>query len=220
MPKPLNKYFYSALLIALPIVTQSVSAEVILNVPSNVDLLVVNGKEPQLNSRLFSSTNSVNLPDGDNQIVFRFEPAFPRGKELDQFSSDVVIAKFNASNQQLEFQFPNYRSLKQAEDFNQNPNWQLLNEQQSRIEITQDKLIKQGMQIGRNFEFETAQYNQTSAPAAITRLTTTPVTAQVTDNQDDTTPYQNTEEQMLHYWFDKADKATRQRFLDSVQTQN
>lgn len=188
----------------------SAAAKVTIEVPSSIDLLVVNGAKPAMSGSLFSSTKSVELEDGQNQIVFRFEPYFSEGDDRVGVASDVVIAKFTAQDKELVFSLPEYRDAKMAQEKIKSFEWSLVDKSGSAISIDQDRLVKEGMQLGRNFYQETKEYNQTGAVASITdknaasMAITQPIAAD------------STAEEMLHFWYNKADAETKARFKEYV----
>lgn len=88
-----------------------VAAQVDLKLNQNVDLLVVNGKE--YSRPLFDRNADVTLPDGTQQIAFRYVTAFRSGKNQTNFESDVIVAKFDAADTSVSFKFPEFRRLDQ-----------------------------------------------------------------------------------------------------------
>lgn len=195
----------------------SALAEVTITVPSNVDLLAANSQDPELDGGLFSKEKTLTLPDGENQIVFRYTPSFKNGGDLETVSTDAIIAKFTASDKELTLKVPEYRTATLARDFDKNPNWSLVDKQGNAVEVKQDKLLKPGMQLGRKYDRESEAYNKKGGIAAITLAgTATAVAAVPTTQVPVNSQYKTTEEQMLHYWYDKADQETKQRFLQAI----
>lgn len=142
----------------------SVNAEVVLKIPQDVDLLLVNMKKPQ--SALLEKKELV-LPDGANQIVFQFRPSFDEGDMVKKAYGDIIIAKFDAYNTTINFNLPKYRNLKQAEKEIASLEWSLFDAKNKQLTIYQDKLSYNGVQIGRNFIQEAADYNQQGGVAAL-----------------------------------------------------
>ncbi|NIY93725.1 DUF2057 family protein [Vibrio diazotrophicus] len=188
----------------------SVAAKVTIEVPSSIDLLVVNGAKPKTSGSLFSSTKSLELEDGQNQIVFRFEPYFTEGDDRVGVASDVVIAKFTAQDKELIFSLPEYRDAKMAQNKIKSFEWSLMDKSGAAISIDQDRLVKEGMQLGRNFYQETKEYNQTGAIASIADNSATSLAISQPVAAD------STAEEMLHFWYNKADAETKARFKEYV----
>lgn len=184
------------------------TAKITIEVPSSIDVLVVNDAKPNTSGSLFSSTKSLELEDGQNQIVFRFEPFFNEGNDRVIVESDVVIAKFTTQEKELAFSLPEYRDAKVAQKNIKSFEWSLMDKNGSVVKVDQDRLIKQGMQIGRNYYQETTEYNRTGAIASITDTTASPVVQGVAAD--------STAEEMLHFWYNKADEKTKARFKEYV----
>ncbi|WP_117233836.1 DUF2057 family protein [Vibrio maerlii] len=210
--------------IACSSITPYAVAEVTLEVPSDVTVFSANEKKPKLEGGLFSSTKTITLPDGDNQLVFKYEASFDQGDERKFATSDAIIAKFNATDTTLSFELPEYRNLRTAEKEIANLQWQLVDDQQQAIEVKQDKLLKDGMQIGRDYVREAQDYNRVGGVAALatTALTTTSTqqatsqTTPATQTKAQATQTGSTAEEMLHFWYEKADSETKQRFKDYI----
>lgn len=211
-------------------------AAVTLNLTDQVDLILVNGEKPELEGGFFSSEKYTTLPDGENQIVFRYQPTFKNGKDRDEFSSQVIVAKFTAEDADLRFKFPQYRNLREAETkFDKESNWQLLDSLEQPVPFVQDKLIHNGMQIGRDYPQEMITYNVEGGVAAVALTGNAAAIAAAQQAQKNTSgvtqpalketsaPVQNvdsnTAEEMLHFWYSKADAETQARFKEYVNSQ-
>ncbi|KKP13820.1 hypothetical protein VP96_02058 [Vibrio cholerae] len=194
----------------------SASAKVTMEIPDTIDLLVVNGSSPKLSGGFFDATKKLELEDGEQQIVFRYSPYFSQGNDRIIIDSEVVIATFDAANQELRFDMPKYRDAPQATKAIKTMQWQLLDQQGKAVELRQDRLIKEGMQIGRNFEFETAEYNKKGGVAALTSsMAVQPIAQQEISNAT----AMAAAEEMLHFWYNKADAETKARFKAFVNQQ-
>lgn len=189
----------------------SAAADVTITFPTDVEMLAVNSEKPEMNGGLFSSTKSITLPDGENQIVFRYTPVFHEGGERNAVNTNAIITKFTASNTELTLEVPLYRSADQAKEFDKNPAWKLVDDTGNAVDVKQDKLIKNGVQLGRQYDTESVAYNKKGGVAAIISASAAAVIQVPVNSQ-----YKTTEEQMLHYWYDKADKETKQRFIQSI----
>ncbi|MEF3021315.1 DUF2057 family protein [Vibrio mimicus] len=193
----------------------SASAKVTIDIPDTIDLLVVNGSSPKLSGGFFDATKKLELDDGEQQIVFRYSPYFSQGSDRIIIDSDVIIATFDAANQDFTFDMPKYRDAPQATKVIKKMEWQLVDQQGKAVEMRQDRLIKEGMQLGRNFEFETAEYNRKGGIAALTSsIATQPLTQQEASNAA-----ASAAEEMLHFWYNKADEETKARFKAFVNKQ-
>ncbi|MCG9595211.1 DUF2057 family protein [Vibrio sp. Isolate25] len=191
------------------------AAEVTITVPETVDVLVANDAKPELSGGFFSANKTLTLPNGENQILFRYQPYFTQGNDRIILESDPIIATFNTSDTELTFDMPKYRDHHEGEKKIKDVDWQLTTENGKPLAVTQDKLIKDGMQIGRNFQIELADYNRRGGVAAVSAAaigaTVQPVhlPAQVTKEG---VKGDSTAEEMLHFWYNKADAETQARF--------
>ncbi|HAU8296237.1 TPA: DUF2057 domain-containing protein [Vibrio vulnificus] len=190
------------------------TAAVTLHVPDDVTLFVANGQKAKLSGSLFASSKTIELPNGENQIVFQYEPYFSQGNDRIGVESNVIIAKFSANDTDLNFELPKYRDHRVAEQEIKQMQWQLVDEQGAAVTKSEDKLVKSGMQIGRDYAREAADYNQTGGIAAIgTAVSVATIkTEPVANVETKVKAGDNTTEEMLHFWYDKADEATKARF--------
>ncbi|MFA0306805.1 DUF2057 family protein [Vibrio splendidus] len=217
------KTLQSIALLSTIIVAPNVLADVTIEVPSSADALVevlaVNEAKPDLDGGFFSSSKTITVPDGVNQIVFKYQLAFSQGNDREFVDSDTIIATFDAADTALTFDMPKFRNTNEAKKGLQNLDWKLVDENQNAINVKQDKLVKDGMQIGRKYPQEAREYNQKGGIAALTvgasagaAAVAQPVTlpAKIDGNAA------NTAEEMLYFWYEKADAETKQKFKDYV----
>ncbi|MEZ8578421.1 DUF2057 family protein [Vibrio splendidus] len=217
------KTLQSIALLSTIIVAPHVLADVTIEVPSSADALVevlaVNEAKPDLDGGFFSSSKTITVPDGVNQIVFKYQLAFSQGNDREFVDSDTIIATFDAADTALTFDMPKFRNTNEAKKGLQNLDWKLVDENQNAISVKQDKLVKDGMQIGRKYPQEAREYNQKGGIAALTvgasagaAAVAQPVTlpAKIDGNAA------NTAEEMLYFWYEKADAETKQKFKDYV----
>ncbi|KUI98675.1 DUF2057 family protein [Vibrio sp. MEBiC08052] len=159
--------------LSLGIIPCTVAAKTVLQIPDNVDVFAINAQSPEKASGLFPSDQE-ELDDGVNQIVFKYSPAFEIGKDIRHAYSQVIIAKFKASDTQLHFKLPSYRSLTQARQEIDHMQWALIDAQGNNVVIAEDTLQKNGLQVGRDYVQEVQHYNAGSGVAAIHISATSP----------------------------------------------
>lgn len=139
---------------------QPAVADVNLKLPKNAEVLTVNGKPAVKSGELI-------LADGMNQIAFRYAAQYRQQADSVHYLSDVLIIRFDASEQILTLTLPAINSAKDAKQFDELANLTLLNAQDEAVSFTNDKLIKNGVQLGRDFEHEILQYNLSDRPASL-----------------------------------------------------
>ncbi len=203
-------------------------ADVTVTVPDDVSILAANGEKVKLSGSFFASEKSLTLPDGVNQVVFRYSPFFSQGNDRINVESDVIVTRFNAEDAELTFELPKYRDLREAEAKIKDMDWKLIDESGNAIAVEQDKLIKPGMQIGRDYIREVEDYNRAGGAAAIgiaSAVAVQPVTlpAKIPTDMKQTKPAtmkaDSTAEEMLHFWYQKADAETKARFKEYISQQ-
>ncbi|MCG6282052.1 DUF2057 family protein [Vibrio diabolicus] len=138
-----------------------------LVVPEDVKLLAVNMEKPKLEGGLFSSEKTIEIPDGTNQIVFKYQPAFETNENLKTVYSDVIIAKFDVENEKLKFELPEFKTLRQAQNNISPLDWQLLDTKGQPIALVEDVLESDGVQVGRNYPQESRNYNIAGGIASV-----------------------------------------------------
>lgn len=195
-----------------------VLANVTLKMPYNSELILVNAKDA-------SGNEKIKLPNGVNQVAFRYQGNFYQQDQESSFDSDVIIITFKGFDASYSLSLPNLRTMNAAQQFNHNPKLTLTNKAGSPVAFEQGKLMKKGLQFGRDYETEIANYNKTNQPAALSTLTaasstsstSTPALSQT--NVSSTTPTNNQINvgQMLDFWYSQADEATKASFKKRIE---
>jgi hypothetical protein len=155
------------------VAVQPATADVNLNLPKNAEVLTVNGKPAVKSGNLV-------LADGINQIAFRYAAQYRQQADSVHYLSDVLIVRFDASAQTLTLTLPTINSARDAKKFDESPKLTLSNTQDEAVSFISDKLIKNGIQLGRDFEHEILQYNLSNHPASL-NLTMNTATTQPND---------------------------------------
>lgn len=138
-----------------------------LVVPEDVKLLAVNMEKPKLEGGLFSDEKTIEIPDGTNQIVFKYQPEFEINDNIKNVYGDVIIAKFDVKNEELKFELPEFKTYRQAETNISPLKWQLLDSKGQPIDLVEDVLDSDGVQIGRNYAQEARNYNIAGGVAGV-----------------------------------------------------
>lgn len=210
-----RKLFLASVLTAL--LPFSANADVTLHLNNNVELLAYNGQIHS--SPVFGAEEPIVLEDGTQQLAFRYVKRFEEGKDVSFVQTDVIIVKFDAADTDVFFKFPEHKNKRDVRQFNENPEFSILNSEKSPIAFEQNKLLKSGFQISRDYLSEMQRFNQTDAPASL-QLTDVAVVEKPTERP--ATPNRtkvvvsddalNEAEYQLHYWYEKADAETKARF--------
>ncbi|UXI02474.1 DUF2057 domain-containing protein [Photobacterium sp. TY1-4] len=191
-------------------------AEVKVELPYSSELVLVNGKEATGNETL-------TLHNGEHQIAFRYQDNYRENGDYKLYKSEVIIIKFAGQDTTYQLALPKLRTAREVSRFDNTPTLNLTDPQAQSVSFAQDKLVKHGMQFGRDYEKEIQAYNLTNAPAALASLAVTPapqlVAAPTTANTATPEKGQNVAENMLFYWYEQADAATRERFKAQINQQ-
>ncbi len=201
-------------------------ADVTVSVPDDISVLAANGEKVKLSGGFLSSEKTFTLPDGVNQIVFRYSPYFNQGNDRYSVDSDAIVARFSAADSELTFQVPEYRNVRDAEENIKNLDWKLIDASGNAITVKQDKLIKPGMQIGRDYVRELEDYNREGGVAAIALagsfVQPRTLPAEIPEDMKQArsaAKSDSTAEEMLHFWYQKADAETKARFKAYINQQ-
>ncbi|PSW03709.1 YccT family protein [Photobacterium lipolyticum] len=187
-------------------------ADMNIDLPDSAELILVNGVKAEGNDTL-------TLKNGQNQIAFRYDDGFRENGEYSLFRSDVVIMTFTGIDTHYSLTLPKLRSSLEGREFNRKPALTLTDKSGTPVTFEQGKLMKNGMQLGRDFEAEIAAYNQTSQPAAVAAISlqaTSQLATNINTNTANQAQGENVAENMLNYWYEQADEATRIRFKSRI----
>ncbi len=227
--KPSSILLASSIMLAM---LQPASAQVSLKLSDDVELLTLNGQKASTNSAL-------NLPNGINQIAFRYNAQYRQQASTVRYQSQIVIVRFEAADQQLSLNLPTIDSNKTAKAFDVSPQLQLIDQNNIAIAFSYDSLVKNGLQIGRDFEQEVLQYNlankiasiavpqqaalnlsgTTSSSNTASPITTAPANTSVAVSKATDGPTQAEINHMLDYWYQQADEATKAKFKAKINQQ-
>ena len=83
----------SSLALATLCLSGNALAQVTVAVPDTIEVLVANGETPKLEGSLFDAHKSLVLPDGENQILFRYKPYFSQGNDRIIVESPIKTVK-------------------------------------------------------------------------------------------------------------------------------
>ncbi|WGY46588.1 DUF2057 family protein [Vibrio sp. ABG19] len=157
----------SAFVVSL-MLSATAQAAVKVNVPEEIDLQVVNLEKPKLSGSAFDSVRSIELPDGLNQVAFRYSHNFVQRDKAERVYSKLIIMKFEATDQELTFRVPEYRDAKEAERDINDYNWGLVDAKTNKdIKLVTDEVEVSGFVFGQNFSDEVESYNKKGGKAAV-----------------------------------------------------
>lgn len=204
----MSKKFISVVGCIALLASQLVHAEVKIPIPDSVNLLVVNSLKPEIEKGGLFDSDTLVLPDGENQIVFKFQPGVMENDTLRRVYSDVIVVKFSAQGDELKFVLPEYRDLNQARNEINDFEWSLVDSQDKALDVKKEPLSTTGVQLGRNFIEDVMDYNMRGGVAAITTgavaAKSLPVNAQAKPDSENIA--------QLKAWYLKANEQERKDF--------
>lgn len=204
----MSKKFISAVGCIALLASQLVHAEVKIPVPDSINLLVVNSLKPEIKKGGLFGTNTLILPDGESQVVFKFQPSVMENDTLRKVYSDIIVAKFTAQDDELKFVLPEYRDLNQARNEIDDFEWSLIGSNDQQVDVKKEALSASGVQLGRNFIEDVMDYNMRGGIAAVTTATVAtkrlPVQGQIKADSENVG--------QLKAWYLKASKQERKDF--------
>ncbi|GAB6259852.1 YccT family protein [Photobacterium sp. R1] len=201
---------------ALLACTTPAIAQVSLELPKGVHLLVVNEQDAGYSSLGFNHQPVLALPNGQNQVVFRIgKIVMESGSLKTKYDSVPLIALFDAKDTALTLEVPKIDTLAQGQAYDKSPDFSILN-QGHPLKVKSDKLAV-GFTLSPDFVQLAKEYNRTERIASIRHI---PKPAN-TDNQTNIVADNPEAEEMLQYWFHQASPETRKAFLSwAIQNMN
>lgn len=195
-----------------------------LRLSNDIDLLVLDGKK--VSSSLLRGAESIELENGLHQVVFRVEKTVNISThESRLFISVPLIATFNTQRiGQVNFCLPSLETQKDADQFNTTPHIALLDGNATPIPVKLDILDIITHPKGVDFETDTERYNKAGKYASLPQFATmmaddSTLLSGVSELDIPPTQSQTLTEQRLKYWYQQADPATRDRFMQWVKQQ-
>jgi len=152
------------LVVLLCITLSQLSMAASFKLPDNTEVVLVNGNASPPQS---SVTLDLTMPEAIQQIAFRYHARFRANGSQNSFTSDVILLSFQASEQAYQLTLPSINSAASARQFNAQPKLTLTDQTGKTVVFSQDKLMKSGLQIGRDWVQEITQYNASNKIAAI-----------------------------------------------------
>ncbi len=215
--------------LALPVL-----ADNILTMPGKSNLLVLDGKN--VKSLAIESKKKLSLPSGKHQIVFRLETIVKNAGDQDIFKSRPYLMTFSLQgDQKFTITLPTLRTTRDSEELAKDPAESIrLNDQSGKaVPYEFATLSLAGVQLGMDLSDEVRRFNLRGEPASVRELAgnvyvmsagnhSMPVQTDVSlqsASANAISQRQGMSETMLKYWYNQADKETRERFLQWTTTE-
>lgn len=196
-----------------------VMAEVRLTLGNCLDTHVVDGKERNLGPGA-----ELVLANGVHQLVVDCTVSVGRSEdETFPETSEALVVRFDASDSALTLAAPTIRSRQQLEAFNRSRDLRLQTAGGDEVGYQVAVLEKEGFQVFRDYLREVEVFNRSSSPAATSGFRAPAVAGAATDVKASAgqpsgaaAPDQELVNQMLRYWYLKADPKTRNEWKNWI----
>ncbi|GAK82946.1 UPF0319 protein VPA1584 precursor [Vibrio ponticus] len=157
----------STLLLTACFVAPQAWADVVIDLPRDVQVLVVNGEDAGYSSFGFDYKENLTLQDGLNQVVFRISKVVNEsGNKSTKFKSKPLVATFDSSNSQLDLSILNVKTLQEGYDFDSEPEFNLTAKSGSLDYFEKGQLLTLAT-FGADFVQATANFNKSSEKASV-----------------------------------------------------
>ncbi|MCG8710170.1 DUF2057 family protein [Brenneria sp. 4F2] len=205
-------------------VTSSPAIAITLKLDPDIDLIVVDGQK--VSSSILKGADSLELDSGQHQLLFKVvkDIRAPAHSQTN-YTSPALIASFYAKKlTSVSFKLPALETMSERKKFDQQANYQLIDEKQQIIPSQMDILNVTDDELAYKIETKMAEYNAAKHRASVAQFSKMITSTKkdlvengaIKDTPDDATNAE-TPFSMMQYWFQKADKETQQRFLHWVQ---
>ncbi|MBP2844648.1 DUF2057 family protein [Dickeya oryzae] len=183
-----------------------------LKLRPDIELVMVDGKK--VPGSLLNGADSLELEKGYHQIVFQVLKSTGSSTETRQiYRSPGLIAVFDARNlNEVAIRLPALDDPAAQQRFSQSPTYQLVDSKNLPIPIRTDVLPAGATELSGEIEKRMADYNRSGQAAAAIMFTPKPSAKASTSPNAAANPLDPLS--IMQYWFQQADKNTRQRFLE------
>lgn len=195
-----------------------------LNLDDGVNLIAINGKKVDSGSFLNNRTG-YKLPNGINQIMVNYTAEIKKSGEYELEHSKSFVLLFEQHDKNLEISAPEIKNLNNFKDFEKKSNWTLSTISGKKVDFKAAVIEKNGFQFGRDYERELEIFNNSNNPASLPKKQVfTPTDIKPLDsntaNKAEDTNKENTPAKMLIFWYNQANKETRNSFKELIKNIN
>lgn len=189
------------------------AAEVTLELPNEVSILSINGKEGKsgLLSFVSSSPNQIMLPNGDNQIVYEVSKVYNKGSSQGKkYQSPPLVLSFNSADSEIMMKLPPLSTYKSTRQFNKTLPVSLTSNSGLPIAYTNEKLPIDGFSFSKDYSRLLEEYNQSQNPVVATESSTPRKIVSAKTSHDSVKSSKLT---ILQDVFSQMDEKEKQEFL-------
>lgn len=169
----------STIFLGACLVSSSALADVIIDLPKDVQILVVNGEDAGYSSFGFDYKENLTLNDGLNQVVFRVSKVvIESGNKSTKFKSKPLVATFDSQNSHLAITLPNIKNLQAGYDFDSDPSFDLV-AKKGQLDYFEKGQLRTLSTFGADFVQATANFNKSSEKASVANFSQQQVVTEV-----------------------------------------
>lgn len=191
-------------------------ADVKVKIKDGVSLLAVNGVEFKA-GRYFENKNEIFLKNGSNKLLIQYTAEIKTSSsdyELESTNPHVIL--FTEADVELILGVPRIRNMSELGRLESKGEWRFHNVSGQPIAFKYDVLKKEGFQLSRDYGRELETYNRTQSIAAInlsnSKFNSGSYQFESVPDKASAVGINNMPEEMLRYWYNQADSASRERF--------
>ncbi|TQI79982.1 hypothetical protein FHU10_5168 [Serratia fonticola] len=196
------------------------AAATTLRLSPDIELMVVDGKK--MTGSLLKGADSLELDGGQHQLLFKVTKSIhkdPRTQVL--YTSAPQIVVFNSQDvSMVTIVLPRIENVRDSLHFDEAMDYKLVDNNGQALVMKNDVLSLKGMSDDSDLEKIIADYNGQNRIASLPALAhlrastfVAPPGNQVASSKVITLKGENVPEQMLQYWFLRADAETQKRFI-------
>lgn len=211
--------FRVAALASAALFASSISFAGVVTSSSNIDFLAIDGQKAS--KSMLKQNRSFTINDEQiHQVVVRVSEIVRAGSDRTLFESDPIIVTFKGTAEDIVISAPRLDSQSAADKFKKSPVITVKTARGAVIETKQEYLKQEGFLPGLNLVENLSEYNASGSLASVQAFASSAMPAAMPGFAGKATKGkivvqgENVSEQMLQYWFQQADKATQQRFLN------
>lgn len=208
------------------LISTSAFSEVRLSADSGISIIAVNGVEVESDS-LIGNNVSATLPNGISQILVNYSAEIESSGDLEIETTNPHIIVLQEKDSQIQLSAPEITRLSDFNEFDKGQQWRLTDNSGHSIRYQAKPLIKEGFQLSRDYATELQRFNQSGDALSINNFASinrSSVRSSINNSASgvginslsngsaDSNDSINLPEQLLQYWYLKADAETRERF--------
>ncbi|MFC0227934.1 DUF2057 family protein [Serratia aquatilis] len=192
-----------------------------LKLSPDIDLMMVDGK--RMTGSLLKGADSLELDAGQHQLMFKVTKSVRKDPQTQvPYVSSPLIVVFDSQNvSSVTIELPRLESVRDGKHFDEEPNYRVLDANSKALAIKSDVLPVKSLPDDSKLERFIADYNGLNRKASVPALAHLSISALAAQPENKTTSQkvitlkgENVSEQMLQYWFLRADRETQKRFIN------